>query len=396
VSFARAVALTEATAHLDAFTAAAIATRVLRPLSSPDGQSLPGVAPLSQATFRSRLHTQLVLHHGLVGEAERTYDQGVKARDVQAEAQPEGTGALLVTGDGARITAAQCRVDRIARHLRKNGDVRTLAQLRADVATDLLLRGWIPNDPTFAQLGQAPAAFVNVVVSLSTLLGVDAGVGQIPGWGALSAEQTRRLALQAGSTWTRIVTDPLTGRAIEATAGTYRVPKAMAEQVNARDGTCRAPGCEIPAGRADLDHCVEWKPDGAGGPTAETNLVALHRGHHNLKTAGFWDSNQSVDRTLRWTMATGRTVTTYPHVYDHPDNMPIDVSTLETWQGRRVARVINPDIPQPGHINILDQINWAQALAPATPKPRAHQWPPEPTKAQITDQQRHAVVPPPF
>jgi hypothetical protein len=396
VSFARAVALTEATAHLDAFTAAAISTRVLRPLSSPDGQSLPGVAPLSQATFRSRLHTQLVLHHGLVGEAERTYDQGVKARDVQAEAQPEGTGALLVTGDGARITAAQCRVDRIARHLRKNGDGRTLAQLRADVATDLLLRGWIPNDPTFAQLGQAPAAFVNVVVSLSTLLGVDAGVGQIPGWGALSAEQTRRLALQAGSTWTRIVTDPLTGRAIEATAGTYRVPKAMAEQVNARDGTCRAPGCEIPAGRADLDHCVEWKPDGAGGPTAETNLVALHRGHHNLKTAGFWDSNQSVDRTLRWTMATGRTVTTYPHVYDHPDNVPIDVSNLEARFGRRLAGVLNPDLPLPGHINIFDQINWAQALAPATPKPRAHQWPPEPTKAQITDQQRHAVVPPPF
>jgi len=37
------------------------------------------------------------------------------------------------------------------------------------VATDLLLRGWIPNDPTFAQLGQAPEAFVNVVVCLSNL-----------------------------------------------------------------------------------------------------------------------------------------------------------------------------------------------------------------------------------
>jgi len=243
VTFARAVALTEATAHLDAFTAAGIATRVLRPLAGPDGVPLPGLAPLSQATFTARLRTQLVLHHGLVAEAERTYAEALKERRMSAEPNPDGTGALVVTGDGARITAAQRRVDRIARRLRRGGDDRTLAQLRADVATDLLLRGWIPNDPTFAQLGQAPAAVVNVVVSLSTLLGVDRGVGQIPGWGALSAEQTRRLALAAGSIWTRIVTDPHTGRALEATAGTYRVPKAMAEQVNA--GT-------LPVGRPDV------------------------------------------------------------------------------------------------------------------------------------------------
>ena len=396
VTFARALALTEATAHLDAFTAAAIGTRVLRPLSSPDGLPLPGVAPLSQATFLGRLRTQLVLHHGLVGQAERTYAEGVKAREVRAEAQRDGTGSLLVTGDGPRITAAHGRVDRIARRLRKSGDARTLAQLRADVATDLLLRGWVPNDPTFIALGQPPVATVAVVVSLATLLGVDAGVGQIPGWGALSAEQTRRLALQAGSIWTRIVTDPLTGRAIEATAGTYRVPKAMAEQVNARDGTCRAPGCEIPADRGDLDHTLEWAPDGGGGPTSEPNLVALHRGHHNLKTSRFWDSDQSADGSMLWTTATGRKLTTYPYVYDHPDDLPIDDSTLETWQGRRLARVLNPEVPLPGHINIFDQIDWAQALVPATPKPPEHRWRPEPTEAQITDQRRRAVGPPPF
>lgn len=72
VTLARALALTEATSHLDAFTAAAIATRVLRPLTGSDGVPLPGVAPLSQATFTARLHRQLVLHHGLVEEAERT------------------------------------------------------------------------------------------------------------------------------------------------------------------------------------------------------------------------------------------------------------------------------------------------------------------------------------
>ena len=374
VTLARALALTEATSHLDAFTAAAIATRVLRPLTGSDGVPLPGMAPLSQATFTARLHRQLVLHHGLVEEAERTYAEALKGRRLSAEPHPDGTGVLFITGDGSRITAAQGRVDRIARRLRKDGDARTLAQLRADVATDLLLRGWIPSDPTFAMLGQAPAAFINVVVSLSTLLGVDRGVGEIPGWSALSAAQTRRLALQAGSIWKRIVTDPLTGRAIETSAGTYRVPAAMAEQVNTRDGTCRAPGCEIPAARTDLDHTIEWKPGGVGGPTAETNLAAVHRGHHNLKTAGFWDSDQSVDGTLQWITAAGRTVTTSPYIYDHPDNIPVQASNLERRLGRQLTKVINPEIPLPGRFSMFDEIGWAQALAPATPQPRQHTW----------------------
>jgi hypothetical protein len=382
VSFARALALTQATADLDGFTAAAIATRVLRPPTGPDGAPLPAMAPLSQATFTARLRTQLVLAHGLLPEAERTYAEGLKARRCSAEPNPDGTGMLFITGDGPRISAAVGRVDRIARRLRKGGDPRTLAQLRADVATDLLLAGWVPNDPIFAQLGKPPTATVNVVVSLATLLGLRAGVGQIPGWGALGAQQTRTLALQAGSIWTRIVTDPLTGRAIEATAGTYRVPAAMAQQVNTRDGTCRAPGCEIPTTDTDLDHSIEWATPSsdtdtakAVGPTTETNLAALHRGHHNLKTSGFWDSDQSTDGALCWTTATGRTFTTYPYIYDHPDNLPINTSNLEALLGRRLARTLNPDIPLPGHLSIFDQIDWTQTLAPTTPPP--HQWPPK-------------------
>jgi hypothetical protein len=375
VTLARAMTLTESTAHLDAFTAAAIATRVLRPLTGADGLPLPGAAPLSEATFKARLHTQLVLHHGLVGEAERTYAEAVRGRRVTAEPYRDGTGGLVITGDGPRIAAAQGRIDTIARHLRKSGSARTLDQLRADVATDLLLRGWIPNDPTFATLGKPPVARVQLIVSLPTTLGLDHGVGQIPGWGAVSGQQARDLALQAGSIWKRVVTDPLTGPAIEVSATTYQVPAGMAEQVKARDRTCRAPGCEIPAGRCDLDHAQEWKPDDTGGPSAETNLAALHRGHHNLKTAGFWDSNQSPDGSMRWTTATGRTVTTYPYVYDHPDNLPVRASNLERHHGRRLAVVLNPDIPVPGRFNIFEEIAWAQTLTPATPPRPQHHWP---------------------
>jgi hypothetical protein len=403
VTLARAMALAEATAHLDAYTASVIAARVLRRLTGPDGEPLPEVAPLSQATFNARLHRQLVLHNGLVGEAERTHEKAVKARRLTAEPQRDGTGALVITGEGPRITAAACRVDKIARRLRKDGDQRTLDQLRADVATDLLMRGWIPGDPTFTALGKPPVATVQLIVTLPTLLGLDHGVALIPGWGCVSRQQAQDLALQLGSIWTRIVTDPVTGRAIEATAGTYKVPAGMAEQIKTRDGTCRAPGCEIPAQRCDLDHSQEWAStshdtDGAGGPTAETNLSALHRGHHNLKTSGFWDSDQSPDGTLAWTTATGRTFTTYPYVYEHPDNLPIRTSTLEAHLGRRLAPLINPDIPLPGHFSIFDHLDWAQALAPTTAQLPTHTW----ETAQANQKQRAATMaprdpgPPPF
>ena len=409
VTLARAIALTEATAHLDAHTASVIATRVLRPLTGPDGEPLPGVAPLSQATFNARLHRQLVLHNGVVGEAERTYEEAVKARRLTAESQRDGTGALVITGDGPRIAAASCRVDKIARRLRRDGDQRTLDQLRADVATDLLMRGWIPDDPTFTALGRPPVAVVQLIVSLPTLLGLDGGVGQIPGWGCVSRQQAQDLAFQLGSIWKRIVTDPITGRAIEDSAETYKVPAGMAEQVKARDGTCRAPGCEIPTERCDLDHTQEWAntasdtttsgdTEGAGGPTAETNLAAVHRGHHNLKTGGFWDSDQSPDGALRWTTATGRSYTTYPYIYEHPDNLPIRISNLEAHLGRRLAPAINPDIPLPGHFSIFDHLDWTQALAPATPQPPQHTWATSPAnqRRSAVNAAPDAPGPPPF
>ncbi len=396
LTLARAMTLVEATRGLDAFTASVIATRVLRPLTGPDGLPLPGTAPISQATFRARLHRQLVLAHGLIGQAERTHAEALKARRASSEPQRDGTGVMLISGDGPRVAAAAGRVDTIARALRKRGDPRTLDQLRADVATDLLLRGWIPTDPTFTALGQPPVATVQLLVSLTTLLGLDHGAGQITGWGDVPARAARQLALQLGSIWKRVVTDPLTGRAIEVSAPTYRVPGAMAEQVTTRDRTCRAPGCQIPTDHADLDHTQEWKPDGAGGETTETNLAALHRGHHNLKTAGLWDSHQSPDGTLRWTTTTGRTITTYPYVYDHPDNLPVKVSPLEARLGRQVAAVINPDIPMPGHLNIFDEIDWAQTLAPATVQRPQHQWKPEPNKKHPTTWAARDDGPPPF
>jgi hypothetical protein len=110
------------------------------------------------------------------------------------------------------------------------------------------------------------------------------------------------------------------------------------------------------------------------------NLADLHRGHYNLKTGGFWDSDQSPDGTLTWTTATGRTFTTYPCIYDHPDQ---DLNPRNT-PGPPTRTSNQPRHPLPGHFSIFDELDCGQALAPATPLPPQHTW----ASAAISQKQR--------
>ena len=114
------------------------------------------------------------------------------------------------------MTVALDRVDGLARGLRSGGDARTLEQLRFDLTLDLLLFGWASPDQvpeaaraTFA--GEAPVARVNLVVALTTMLGLDDQPGEIPGHGFVPAAVTRSIATASGSVWRRLVTDRSTG-----------------------------------------------------------------------------------------------------------------------------------------------------------------------------------------
>lgn len=61
----------------------------------------------------------------------------------------------------------------------------------------------------------------------------------------------------------------------------YRPSEAIRAFVEARDGTCRWPGCKVPAHRCQLDHRIEFD---RGGMTSTDNLVCLCAHHHNIKT----------------------------------------------------------------------------------------------------------------
>lgn len=169
----------------------------------------------------------------------------------------------------------------------------------------------------------------------------------------------------------------------------------MHDQVCIRDGTCRAPGCEVPADSSDLDHDVDWASDGTGGPTAETNLAAKHRGHHNLKTRGWWSTEQDPDGVIQWTTATGRRYTTYPYVYDDPRALPADQSALENRLGTRLAPSLNPAPLSARGRDFLVGIEWGEALADTTPPPRVVIEPP-PLRRPVGAALQVDPGPPPF
>ncbi len=175
-------------------------------------------------------------------------------------------------------------------------------------------------EPLAPVVGAYPPARVQLVVSLETLLGVTDGLGEIPGYGYVTAQQARDIAFTAGSTWRRLVTDPVTGTLLAQDSRSYTPPPRLRAHVSARDHSCRGPGCQIPATSCDLDHDHPWP----AGPTSAGNLSAKHRRHHNLKTTGLWHAEHDPsDDTLSWRTLAGLTYTTHPHDYRELDNPPL-------------------------------------------------------------------------
>ncbi|MBJ7340277.1 MAG: HNH endonuclease, partial [Mycolicibacterium sp.] len=92
----------------------------------------------------------------------------------------------------------------------------------------------------------------------------------------------------------------------------YTPSKKLADFIRARDMTCRFPGCCAPATNCDLDHTIPWPY----GPTQASNLKALCRKHHLLKTfwggQGGWQDRQFPDGTVEWRAPDGRRHLTRP------------------------------------------------------------------------------------
>jgi len=251
------------------------------------------LAALTPARFRERLRVfRERVHPRPLTER---HDEARATRGVSLEHGPDGMAWLGLHLPAADAELAWQRLDAGARHLAtRPGESRTLDQLRADVAADVLTGR---DDPE-----TAPRITVGVLVPVLTLLGSDEPAlldGRIP----IDADTARRLAGHAPS-FHRILTHPISSAVLDVDRTSYRPPADLARWLALRDGTCRHPGCGIPARRCDLDHTVAWAD---GGTTSARNLAHLSRRHHTLKHRTRWTVERRPDGVLEWTSPTGFT-----------------------------------------------------------------------------------------
>jgi hypothetical protein len=313
-------------------------------------------APPSPTLFRQRL-TRACL--AADREAAQRRRAARRRRGAHARIDRDGLGVLTVVNDADKVVAAMERADAVARAARAQGDPRDLDSLRADVITDTLMFGWpestdigrsasdsaAPADDVcrsgsewFTRLGRRPAAVVTIVVPFTTAVGLADAPCEVPGRGWVTAEHARQIMLNDGSAWRRLAVDADTGAALHLETRAYQPTPAMRAHVEAVDGTCRAPGCTVPAARCDLDHDTPWPY----GPTEVTNLTSKHRPHHNLHTHGHWPVRREGDR-VRWRTKAGRLYDTHPK--DWLDGVRNAPPSRPSTQPLAARDSIDPDPP---------------------------------------------------
>lgn len=204
-------------------------------------------------------------------------------------------------------------------------DTRTMDQLRADIATDLLLTAG-PDDCVAGDGLAAIRATVQVTVPVLTMTGTSTEPALLAGYGPIDPDTARTLAASTPA-WERVMTSPLTGAVLHVDR--YRPGPALDRHLAARDELCRFPGCRMPVRRCDIDHTIDHAH---GGPTAHTNLAHLCRRHHVLKHHTAWTVQQTSPGVLIWTSPTGRRHT------DHPEPTVRFTPDPDTLERRRTMQ----------------------------------------------------------
>lgn len=178
---------------------------------------------------------------------------------------------------------------------------------RADPAT---WPGTAADAGTIAWAAGARIGTVHLTVPLLTLLGLSAEPGDVPGYGPLTAEITRQLAVAASDPRTRwcVTVTGSNGEPLHHGRLAYRPPPEMARAIRVLQPTCAFPGCPRPASACDLDHRV---PYDQGGATCPCNVSPLCRRHHRAKQAEGWRFAEH-DGRLVWTTPAGKTYTVRP------------------------------------------------------------------------------------
>ncbi|WP_256820373.1 HNH endonuclease signature motif containing protein [Dietzia sp. Die43] len=193
----------------------------------------------------------------------------------------------------------------------------SIAERRADALMSLVC-----GDPAPAGTAARPGGTGGVALRPKVTVIATGNTARDAGGARVEFTRTGQAALQAlldmlatsdGATLEPI--DPRIGAADDARAALkYRPSAELARRIRLRDGTCRHPGCAIPAEACDLDHVVPFDhaDPQRGGHTIEANLAAMCRRHHRFKTFSDWIYDLQPDGTLLVRTPDGTTMLTRP------------------------------------------------------------------------------------
>ncbi|NBH02628.1 DUF222 domain-containing protein [Amycolatopsis sp. SID8362] len=212
----------------------------------------------------------------------------------------QDTGVTHISVNNApteKATAAYARIDRAARALKTPQEARSLDQLRADVAMDLLLSG---------TGGPSERTEVFLHIDLDTYLGLSETPAALAGRGPIAAAVARNIIGGPNTALRRVLTEPRTGQALELSPTRY--PLHQDEFIRVRDQECRQPGCTRPAQNCGIE---ATRPVGGAEGTADQPVTYCSR-HRRLKRQPGWDYEITSDGTVNVATPAGQVHSTTP------------------------------------------------------------------------------------
>ncbi|TCC25507.1 HNH endonuclease signature motif containing protein [Kribbella speibonae] len=195
---------------------------------------------------------------------------------------------------------------------RQRSEIRSAEQRRADSVADLFghmlhngldwLGRRLPD-----QHRRRP--HIEVLIPITTLLGMDDDPCELAGYGPIPAGMARRIA--ADGTWRRLLTDPANGAVLEASTTRHDPGALVSETLLARHPVCAWPGCSRASRQCDRDHTT---PFAQSGQTSLTGMVPYCEYHHVIKDtkAWGWSTTAHADGSVTLTTPTGHRYTTVP------------------------------------------------------------------------------------
>lgn len=252
-------------------------------------------------------------------DSDERFRKGFERRGVHTGSTGDGLGQLTLSHDTVSLKAVDYRLLLIAKEMRREGDARTLEQLRADLAVDLLLGRLTVGsstgefeEPETSQTGrpldtvqQWPTQrwarpVINVTVPMQTLMGLSDAPGTLSGDEPIPAALVRMLAQDPDSTWYRMLTDPAR-ECVELSTHSYRPTGPIWRQMVADASSCLGPVCTRAATESEADHRVPFPQ----GPTSTENLGPACRTHHKGKHAPGFGLARGPDGRLAFTTRAG-------------------------------------------------------------------------------------------